>query len=129
MAIKRLTIELDDAPDRVSSTTVPESLRPKKARDLKQKELTAIPKEEDTEETSLERPNAPPGKVIGRTPADLVADFVNDPKVMATILMFLPFIPFAPKLDKLADLLLPGAVGVLLNLVWFGVALLKKGDR
>lgn len=127
MAIKRLTIELDDVTDRVSPTTVPESLRPKKARELKQKELTALPREEDTEETSLERAGAPRAKVVGRTIADLVADFANDPRAMATILMFLPFIPFVPKLDHLADLVLPTVIGVLLNVVWFGASLFKKG--
>lgn len=129
MAIKRVTIELDDTPDRVSPTTVPESLRPKKAHDLKQKESTAIPQIEDTAETSLERPNLPAGRVVGRTTADLVADFANNPRAMATILVFIPFIPFVPKINQLADLLIPGVIGILLNLVWFGVPLLHRGDN
>ncbi|MFZ2541069.1 MAG: hypothetical protein WAW75_04765, partial [Gallionella sp.] len=44
------------------------------------------------------------------------------PQVMATILMFAPFIVFAGSVKAIYDLLYPTITGILLNVVWFGIA-------
>ena len=129
MAIKRLTIELDDSSDRVRSTTVPEGLRVRESSELKQRELTSAPSEKDAEETVSPKPGVALPRATGRTVADLVAEFVNDARAMATILMFLPFIIFVPKIQGFSDLMYPTATGVLLNAVWFGVSLVRSIRR
>ncbi|MBI4100572.1 hypothetical protein HY439_02420 [Candidatus Microgenomates bacterium] len=128
MPIKRLTLEFDDSPDRRQPTTVPEGLRLKEAGELKQRDLTSIPSEQDVEETISPKPGAALPRATGRTVADLIADSMDDARAMATILMFVPFIVFGLKVQKfgdLSDLIYPGAYGVLLNAVWFGVSLIR----
>jgi hypothetical protein len=129
MAIKRLTIELDDSSDRVRPTTVPEGLRVKEATELKQRELTSAPTEKDTVETISPLPGAAIPRAIGRTLADLIAEFLNDSRAMATILLFVSFIIFVPKIQKLDDLVYPIATGIILNVVWFGVSFIRRLRR
>ena len=129
MAIKRLTIEMDDSSDRGRQTTVPEGLRVKESIELKQRELTSIPSETDAEETVSPKPGAALPRATGRTVADLIAEFVNDARAMATILMFAPFIIFVSKIERFDDLMYPAATGVLLNAVWFGVSLIRSLRR
>lgn len=128
MAFKRLTIELDDAPDTRQSTTVPEPLQPSTPVELKRKDPTNLPSEEEGETTSPIAGKAPP-RHIGRTVSDLFVEFKDDGRVVAPLLMFAPFVVFLGNVEKFADLLYPFAVGVLLNVMWFGIGLIRDLKR
>ena len=128
MAIKRLTIELDDAPDTRQSTTVPEPLQASTPVELKSKDLTNLPSEEKGETTSLIVGKVAPRR-IGRTVSDLFAEFKDDGRVMAILLMFAPFAVFLRNVEKFADLLYPFIVGVLLNVMWFGIDFIRYLKR
>ncbi|RJQ46794.1 MAG: hypothetical protein C4528_06320 [Gammaproteobacteria bacterium] len=133
MAIKRLTIELDDSPDRAGQTKVPEGARVAETKDFKAREMTGLPTEKESEETqSPETARANP-RAPGRTSSDLFAEFVNQPRAMATLLIFAPVPFFAMKIQSFGDLIYPVAVGILLNVVWFGIPWItnhwkKRGD-
>ena len=121
MAIRRFTIELDDSPDRAGQTKIPEGARVAEAKEFKARELTGLPTEREFEETqSPEVARATP-RAPGRTASDLVAEFVNQPRAMATLLVFAPFPFFTTKIQSFGDLVYPTAVGLLLNVVWFGI--------
>jgi len=129
MAIKRVTIELDDAPDITGSTSPPSSLVTKK-RVSSKIQSTSTPEEQDDYRTpeSLEKElgDARPPEKIGRTPSDLVFAFINRSEFMATALTFLAFFIFVGKLKKPADFWLPGLTAVLINAVWFGVSAIRR---
>lgn len=125
MAIKRLTIELDDSVNQEAATSMPDSFIPK--RDLA--EVTDSTTTNITQYTREEK--EAPGKdttvsVQGRTYADLIFECSNNPRVMATFLTFLPVPVFAAKLSCLSDLKYPAAVALGLNIVWFISPLLVK---
>jgi len=119
MSIRRLTIELDDSVDRTSPTKVPDSLIPSRQEKI-DKDITpsSLPthyeEENDTEEVIAYK-----AKQTGRTFPDLIAEFIDNPRAMSTILMFVPFIIFIPKIDSIISFKYPIFTGVLLNLVWF----------
>ena len=129
MAIKRVTIELDDTPDITPSTAPPASLVTKK-RVSSKTQSTSTPQEQDDyrtpESLEKERGNARPLEKIGRTPSDLVFAFINRSEFMATALTFIAFLIFVGKLQKPADFWLPGLTAVLLNAVWFGVSEIRR---
>ena len=129
MVIKRLTIEVDDAPDQRRQTSVPVSQQDDHEQGFKVRQLTEVPTESEVSESLS--PNA--GQVVrrapGRTFSDLVAEFMNNPQVMATILMFLPFTVFAGSVKAINDLLYPTATGILLNVVWFGIAWFRRNRK
>ena len=127
MAFKRvITIELDDAPDRGRQTSVPKSPEAPGEQGFKVRELTAAPSEAETAETTSPKVGQASPKAPGRTFPDLVAEFMNDARVMATILMFAPFPFFAGKVQGVPDLLYPALTGALLNGVWFGVSWFRR---
>ena len=120
MAIKRVTVELDDSPDQAALTRIPEAARGALSKDFKTREMTTIPTEETAETQSLDIGGAA-RKAPGRTMSDLVAEFVNQPRAMATLLMFAPFAVYLPtKIPSFGHLIYPLTVGILLNIVWFG---------
>jgi hypothetical protein len=123
MAVKRLTIELDDYPDTDRRTLAPSMLLPKEETLPVSRSKTDIPSRQvDYQEAELGgMPEANVTKeVVGRTPADLVFAFMNRAEFMATVLVFLAFLISVAKLQTLADLWIPLAIAVALNAVWFG---------
>ena len=129
MAFKRVTIELDDAPDRGGQTSAPVSQEGAREQGFKVRELTGVPTDSDPAETTATNARQSPLRAPGRTFSDLVAEFMSNPQVMATILMFAPFIVFAGTVKEIAHLLYPAITGVLLNAVWFGIACIKRIRR
>ena len=120
MAIRRLTIELDDVSDQNKQTTVPSLLGGDKEHPLQRTMPTDIPKyEEPLEESLVDQKNQTVEQKPGKTFADLILLCINNPRAMATILTFIPFIFFVPKIDSFAALRFPLAIGILLNCVWF----------
>lgn len=128
MAFKRVTVEFHDTPDTDRATTVPEPLRASTPVDLKSKDLTNLPSEEEGETTSPITGEAPPRR-IGRTVSDLFVEFKDDGRVVGTLLMFAPFVPFVIKIEEFGDLLYPFTVGVLLNVMWFGIGFIRYLKR
>ncbi len=119
MPIKRFTIELDDTVDQASPTHVPVSLtlaRTEKAKD--NSTPASIPthyaEDNDTEQQSTYRT-----KQTGRTFPDLITEFMDNPRVMSTILMFASFIIFVNKIDMISSFKYPLITGAILNLIWF----------
>jgi len=132
MAIKRVTIELDDAPDITRSTAPPASLVTKKMVSSKTQSTSTPEEQEDyraPESLEKERGDARLREMIGRTPSDLVFAFINRPEFMATALTFLAFLIFVGKLQKPADFWLPGLTSVVMNAVWFGVLVIRRISR
>jgi hypothetical protein len=126
VAIKRFTIELDDAPDQGGQTSIPTTREDAREHKFKARQLTGVPAASDLEETSSPNSGKAVPRAPGRTFSDLVAEFMNNPQVMATILMFVPFIVFAGTVKAIYDLLYPTITGILLNVVWFGIAWLRR---
>jgi len=133
MAIKRLVIELDDAPDLRDHTDPPASLIAKKDSTAEVASTGTPDQQEDYREqgASEKDQGGPVPEVTGRTPWDLVVAFVNQPEFMATALTFLAFVTCVLKVDSLgdlefSDLKFPLAVAVILNFVWFGVRCLRR---
>lgn len=126
MAIKRLTIEMDDSPDTARLTGVPEGLRVTQPTELKERELTGIPTGKESDETVSPVSGKAAPRAPGRTVPDLVAEFVNDARAMVTILMFVPFVVFVVKIQSINDFVYPVVMGVLLNVVWFVVPWIQR---
>ena len=124
MAIKRVTFELDYSPDLVGQTKVPDAARLAESKNFKTREVTGLPIEKEVVETKSLEVAAPSPRAPGRTMSDLVAEFVNQPRAMATVLMFLPFaICLATThIPSFGYLIYPLTIGILLNIVWFGIA-------
>jgi hypothetical protein len=129
VAFKRVTIELDDAPDRGGQTSTPITQEGAREQGFKVRQLTGVPTESDAAETTAANAGQSSPKAPGRTFSDLVAEFMTNSQVMATILMFAPFIVFAGSVTEIAHLLYPAITGVLLNAVWFGIAWFKRNRQ
>ena len=120
MAIRRVTIDLDDSADNNKHTLVAQSLTGRKVPTRKY-EGTSLPvHEEEAQETELTEKTLP-SPTIGRTYSDLIYEFYNSPRAMATILMFAPMPFFAFNINNINGLIYPIILGVVLNVVWFGV--------
>ncbi len=125
MSIKRVTIELDDSVDTVTPTKAPPSL----ARQNKIKRTSSTPSgipDYDNDANEDKQIIYSASKQTGRTFPDLISEFIENPRAMATILMFAPFIIFVSKIDGIAKLKYPIIVGGILNAVWFAVPLLGR---
>jgi len=129
MAVKRLTIELDDYPDTDRHTSPPSTLLPK------EETLPVSPSKTDIPARQPDYQQAEPGvmsksditkEIVGRTPADLVYSFMNRPEFMATALVFLAFLISVAKLQAVLDLWIPLSIAAALNLVWFGSLGIRK---
>jgi len=127
VAIKRTTVELNDAPDKRRNTSVPESLQRPKGRDLKIRDQTSTFAERPEEEPETAKNGSVSPRAPQRTIADLVVEVKSDQRVMATLLMFLPMVPssVSGNLKTESDFLISLAYGVVLNLVWFGGSILQ----
>lgn len=126
MAVKRVTIELDDVPDKMSRTTSPASLMLKDDVVPEPQGNTDIPARQTDYQQDTAAIETLSGlknrkETIGRTPADLVVIFINRPEVMAVILVFLAFLISVKRLQSMSDLWIPAMIGIVLNLVWFGI--------
>jgi len=109
-----------------AQTTVPYSLTEDKKPSLPVDTSTAIT-EYDTD-IEAEAPDEVPNisTKTGRTFPDLIIEFKNDPRAMATILICIPFIIFVTKISDISSLKIPFILGLILNAFWFGQPLLKK---
>jgi len=126
MAVKRVTIELDDVPDRMSRTAVPASLMVKSDVLPTHQGLTGTPAQQPDYQQDLVGADILSGgpakkETIGRTPSDLVFAFINRPEFMAVTLVFLAFLISVSRLQTMGDLWLPAVIGGVLNLLWFGI--------
>jgi hypothetical protein len=124
MAVRRVTIELDDVPDSAKRTSSPDSLLPKEDLVPEAKGKTDIPSRQTdyTKESDSPTPPANCGQEkIGRTPWDLVFAFVNRHELMPTLLFALAFTISIKRIEKPSDLWIPGLIGLVLNSIWFGI--------
>jgi hypothetical protein len=130
MAVKRVTIEIDDKPDMESGTTLPPSLVRKQIAVPMENQETGTPEmQEDYRERDLitgEQTAIRGAEAIGRTPSDLAYNFINRPQFMPTVLTLLSFLIFVGKLQKIDDFWMPICMSILLNSVWFGIVWIKK---
>lgn len=85
----------------------------------------AIADAQDAEPSNQATPAFSTGNT-GKTYADVISDFANDPRYVAAFLMFAPFPFFASRIDEPVALITPLIVGIILNAIWFGVDYLRK---
>ena len=121
MAIKRLTIELDDSPESQKATTPPTAHQEQEFTEAKKHGLTGTPEYAVAEETTLPEKSGQPPVTFGRTFTDLLSEFANNPRAMATALMIVPFVIFAAKIDSIESIKYPVITGAIFNAMWFGV--------
>ena len=125
MAIKRLTIVLDDSDEKIRRTDIPESLKIPRKENASIEQATTIPNSDDTDANEYFK--IPPQTITtGRTFSDLVTEFINNTRAMATILMIIPFLIFVTNIKSIEYLKFPIITGIIFNLVWFGVPSLIK---
>lgn len=129
MAIKRLTIELDDSIDSDESTAPPSESKGQEFTEAKKYSLTGTPGHDYAEETTLPDNESAPPITTGRTFADLFSEFANNSRAMATTLTFIPFIIFVAKIDSIESIKYPVITGIILNSVYFGVPMLAGVSR
>lgn len=121
MAIKRFTVEFDDSTDGQKATASPLVKAEQDYSESKKQELTSPGQYGYEEDTESSQEVSAPQVTTGRTFPDLISEFVNNPRAMATTLMFVPFIIFVAKIDSLEALKYPVITGLILNFVWFGI--------
>lgn len=123
MAIKRLTIELDDSQDVLAETASPPSLLPARAnlRDTTQSTGTPQEQEDYRKQQSGQEGIARLTETVGRTPSDLVFAFINRPEFIATALTVLSFVIFITKLQQIKDFWMPLCTSAILNIIWFSL--------
>jgi hypothetical protein len=126
LAIKRLTIEIDDAVDQQTATSAPASLSPKKKAPQEPNQVTDLANYEETEETGASKHRQKIRPTTGRTYPDLVMECINSPRAMSTILVFISVVVFVGKIKSLSDLKYPAVVGIGLNVVWFSIPLIGR---
>jgi len=124
MAKTRFTIEIDDIADGPNITSAPSSITSREGEEAKKRELTSAPAD-DEEIIEAEPPEQASVRpiTIGRTFSDLVAEFKNDSRAMATILVILPFVVFIARIDAvkhISYIWYPVIASMILNAVWFG---------
>ncbi|MBC8199356.1 MAG: hypothetical protein H8E80_04830 [Desulfobacteraceae bacterium] len=129
MAVKRVTIEIDDVSDLRGSTELPSTLVRKKNVPVSSQQ-TDIPDRQNYNHESQVAEKYPKillgSKTIGRTPSDLVFAFINRPEFMATILTFLAFLLFIKSLKTFHDFLMPVGAAILFNIVWFSISTIRR---
>ncbi len=126
MAIKRVTIELDDSPEGDEPTSLPSPSKKQEFTESKKQNLTGVPAYKESEATDLPDKDTKPPATTGRTYADLFSESANNPRAMATFLMLIPFVIFVLKIDSIESMKLPVVTGIILNIVWFGVPLVTR---
>ena len=125
MAIKKVSIEIDDSVEKYNPTDIPITLAEKKY--IKKSGATSTEITEYDQDIDADTPEVVPLPTIttGRTFPDLIVEFKNDPRSMATILTFIPFIIFIAKIDCVESFLYPLLTGAILNFVWFVIPLIQ----
>jgi hypothetical protein len=124
MAVRRVTIELDDVPDAAKRTSSPASLLHKEDLLPEAKGKTDIPSRQNDYTRESDGPTvlvSPGQERIGRTPSDLFLAFVNRPEFMATFLFALAFTICVARIQNPSDVWMPGLIGTILNSIWFGI--------
>lgn len=125
MAVKRVVVEFDDSPDPERGTSLPPAFGAEASPETTDLHATDLPERQPDYGGALEgdAPRRPAtSETVGRTFPDLVHDFAFRPECPAVALFTLAVAIFSPQIHKPSDLVLPGIVGVALNILWFGIA-------
>jgi len=128
MAVKRLTIELDDIPDVSDPTTSPSSLLPQETLPARQGGTELPSRQADYQDVDAgpSPETGKPANAFGRTLADLVFAFVNRPEFMATFFVFIAFTVSVARFQKISDLWITVIFALALNVTWFGIIGIRK---
>jgi len=116
MAIKRVTVEIDDSPD-AHPTTGASVQAALPATTIGADQTSSLDHYDDNVASKVDklRPQRP---AVGRTIADIVVEFKDDVRFMTVALFVVSFAIFVGKLDSVANFHLPLLLGAFLNLVW-----------
>ena len=129
MAIKRLTIEMDDLTDTLAGTSSPTSLTGKNQRVTGEREPTNPPEKRADYQQPETAPQAQDilatNEPIGRTPSDLVFAFINRPEFMATGITLVAMVIFVTKINNIDDFWRPLLTAGILNFIWFGITTVR----
>ncbi len=131
MAIKRVTIEIDDSQDVSAPTGSLNHPAETEITEPKGKYNTRVPDYAHTEDTELPEEPTLPQAGVGRTYADLIYEFGRKPAAMVTIIMTISFAIFLVGRDigSVKDLKYPLIIGLILVACWFGIPLLQRFSR
>ncbi len=131
MAIKRLTIVLDDSQDMSAPTGSLNLPAENEIAEQKKKNNTGLPDYATVEETEPLEEGSPTEATVGRTFPDLIYQFGNNPKMIATTLMIISFAIFimGGEIEKVVEFKYPLIMGLIFNVIWFGVPLLQGTCR
>lgn len=129
MAIKRVTIELDDAPEKNQRTSDQASFGAEKPTKAIGSETTDIPKYDESSDNETSSQSTPISDKTGRTNADLISEYSNSPRAMATILTVVAFALFSLKIDTFQDIWKPIVTAVVFNLVYFVIPLFQNKNK
>jgi len=128
MSIKRLTIELNDVADKSHPTTSPCTLISQQTFPINSggTELPSEQAEYQENDVNPRLENGVQSRVVGRTLADLVFTFMNQPEFMATLFFFLSAIITISRIQKFSDIWVTIIIAIGLNIFWFGIKVLRK---
>ena len=124
MAIKRVTFEIDDSPDRASGTASPPSLIEKKKGLPAETPKTGTPDQQEDylKPEAIEKgQTSPQTEITGRTLYDLVFTKINQPAFTPTLLTIIAFVISIVRLKTLKDFWIPIIMAIIFNCVWFGI--------
>lgn len=117
---------IDDSSHKIGPTSAPPNLQKKSPIEVKQKYPTGTAFEDESDEASSIDIGTSKPRPFGRTLPDLVVEFVNEPRAMATILMLVSIALFVVKINGPSDFWMPLSTWAFLILLWFGVPYLSK---
>ena len=117
---KQITVfeEIDDGLTLTKSTEFPNPIGKDKNQLFNYQNPTEIPESEHLAD-NLEEEKPLVSSTIGRTFPDLFVEFLNNPRVITIILLFLPFPFFASNIKCFRDIQYPLVIGIGLAIVWF----------
>ncbi|MGA9365576.1 MAG: hypothetical protein WBW16_14525 [Bacteroidota bacterium] len=125
MAIKRLTLEIDDSPESSPTTGAMLEATPS-AKAFTRNETTAVEHYDDNDATKVDKLKSQK-TTTGRTFGDILVEFKDDPRFMTVFLVVVSFVVFINKLDSVSSFHLPLALSVLLNAIWhFAPLVIRK---
>jgi hypothetical protein len=129
MAIKRLTIELDDDPDMDRPTAAPSTLMPREEVLPARMSTTDTPmRQAEYQEAESIRllETSTTRDIVGRTPTDLIFAYINRPEFTACAFLIVSYLITKPKNKVLHDFLITFGFWMCLNIVWFGIRAISK---